>query len=237
MSGRNDGEADGSYVFNSAAGLHYWHTPDNSENQLVRDGPKDQELTVQDLYNLLLHTTSTHAPQEFGTYPWKDRDLPDWNIMPDGTTSATIIELMRNMLVREDKDDLHLFSAVSPAWLQPGKSIEISNEPTVFGPVSADLKVTSGGWTVNLSNHFWKAPARVIIPIPWFYRVDHAEADGQPVAAQHGELILSANTKELDVKAAIGLATPAMSFDVTVREYKQQYKQRYEQFLRTGGNP
>ncbi len=228
------GEKNGTYIFSAAKQLHYWHTPDNSENQLVRDDPKDQELTVEDLYALLLHTSSTQATQEFGAYPWSTRDFMDWNLMPDGSTSATIIELMHNMLVREYKDELHLFSAVSPAWLQPGKSIVIRNEPTVFGPVSAVLKVTPGGWTLNLSNHFWKAPARVIIPVPWFYAVDHVEADGQPVGVRNGELVLSSETREVHVNGRISPRTAAMSFERTVEDYKREYRRRYEQFLQTG---
>lgn len=228
------GEKNGDYVFSTATQLHYWHTPDNSENQLVRDDPKDQELTVQDLYTLLLHTSSTQATQEFGAYPWSTRDFMDWNLMPDGSTSATIIELMRNMLVREYKDELHLFSAVSPAWLQPGKSIVVRDEPTVFGPVSAVLKVNSGGWTLNLSNHFWRAPAHVIIPVPWFFAVDHADADGQPISIRNNELVLSSGTREVSVTGKIKPGTPVMSFEQTLEDYKSEYRRRYEQFLQTG---
>lgn len=232
------GEADGSYIFSSAPELHYWHTPDNSENQLVRDDPKDQELTVEDLYNLLLHTSSTNATQEFGTYPWSNRDLPDWNIMPDGSTSGTIVELMRNMLVRESKDELHLFSAVSPAWFQPGKSIEIENEPTEFGPVTAVLKVNSGGWTLSLSNRFRHPPARILVPVPWFYRLDGAKADGRSIAAQNDELTLNPDTHQLEVSGGIKADSPMMSFEETVKNYQAAYRRKYEGFLRTGAvNP
>jgi len=227
-------ERDGSYVFSTAAQLHYWHTPDNSENQLVRDDPKDQDLTVKDLYALLLHTSSTQATQEFGTYPWSTRDFMDWNIMPDGSTSATIVELMRNMLVREYRDELHLFSAVSPAWLQPGKSIDIVNEPTVFGPVSATLRANSTGWTVNLSNHFRKAPVRIIIPIPWFYSLSHADADGQPISVRGGELVFSSSTREVNVKGRIAPGTAPLSFETVVEHYKQEYRQKYQEYRRIG---
>ena len=228
---RSIGQKEGELIFNTPL-LHYWHTPDNSENQLVRDDPKDQELTVQDLYNLLLHTTSTHATQENGY--WYDRDMMDWNIMPDGSTSATLIELMRNMLVREYKNELHLFSAVSPAWLEAGKSVEITNAPTVFGPVSAVLKANAAGWTVQLSNHFWKAPTQVIIPVPWFYTVDQAEADGQPIEVRNGELVFSARTSEVTVKGRVKPGTPVLSFEQVVEAYKREYRRRYEEFLQTG---
>ena len=72
------------FVFNTKPGLHYWHTPDNAENALVRGSGEDQRAAVQDLYALLLHTTSTHAPQEFGTMPWSTRDYFNGDILPDG---------------------------------------------------------------------------------------------------------------------------------------------------------
>jgi hypothetical protein len=228
------GEDEGKITFNKAPGLMYWHTPDNSENQLVRDDAKDQELAVQDLYNLLLHTTSTHATQEFGTRPWSDRDLLDWNILPDGSNSATLIELMRNMLVREYRNDLYLLSALSPAWLQPGKSIAITEAPTAFGPVSAVVKADAGGWTVSFTHHLRQAPAHLLVPVPWFYHVDRASADGQPIEAQNGLFSLSPSLSQLNVRGSIKPDAPALSFEQSVENYKREYRRRYEEFLRTG---
>jgi hypothetical protein len=228
------GESNGTYIFSTAPELHYWHTPDNSENQLVRDDPTDQKLTVEDLYALLLHTSSTQAGQEFGTYPWSTRDFMDWNMMPDGSTSATVIELMRNMLVREYKNDLHLFSAVSSEWLQPGESIEITNEPTVFGLVSAVLRVNRNGWTLNLFNHFWNPPAHLIVPVPWFYAIDHANVDGRRIAIHNGELVLPPSAREMSVSGRIRRSTPVMSYRQAVDNYLNEYKRRYDEFLQTG---
>ncbi len=147
------------FLFNVKPGLHYWHTPDNAENALVRGSGEDQRLAVQDLYALLLHTTSTHAPQEFGTFPWSTRDYLNSDILPDGAASGRILELMRNMLVREYGSDLYLFSAVSPEWLQPGKTIEVVNEPTNFGPMSAALRADGEGLRIDLSHRFRQRPS------------------------------------------------------------------------------
>ena len=223
------------YVFDARPGLHYFHTPDNSENQLVRGDAEDQELTVKDLYSLLLHTSSTHATQECCTYPWTTRDFEDGvNIMPDGSTTGALIELLRNMLVREYKNDLYLFSAVSPAWMRPGKTIEAVNEPTVFGPVTAILRIDSDGWDVKLSNQFRQTPAHVVIRIPWFYDAQRAEADGQPVQVKGGELVLPAATREVKVKGRIKPGVAPLSFNRAVDAYKAEYKKRYQEFLRTG---
>lgn len=223
------------YVFETRPGLHYFHTPDNSEAQLVRGDPEDQELTVKDLYAMLLHTTSTHATQECSSYSWSTRDfMTDLNLTPDGSTTGVLIELMRNMLVREYKNDLYFFSAVSPAWMQPGKTLEVVNEPTVFGPVNAILRTNSDGWDVKLSNQFRQAPAHVVIRIPWFYEVQQAEADGQQVQVKGGELILPADTHEVKVKGRIKPGVAPLSFERAVDDYKAEYKKRYQEFLRTG---
>lgn len=222
------------YIFDSGRQLHYWQTPDNAENELVRGDAEDQKLAVQDLYALLLHTTSTHAPQEFGTYPWSTRDYVGGDILPDGATSAKTIELLRDMLVREYHDNLFLFSAVSPAWLQPGMSIEIKNEPSSFGLVTAMLRTKRGGWQLTFSNKFWQAPAHVVVRIPWFYEVDSVEADGQPIKVTNGELTISPAIRNVEVRGKIKPGTAEMSFQHVVVDYEREYKKRYEQFLEDG---
>lgn len=226
------------YVFNNRSVLHYWHTPSNSLNALVRGGREDQEIAVRDLYAMLLHTTSTHAPQEFGTVPWSTRDHSGTNLLPDVPSSSKTIELLRNMLVREYKADLYLFSAVSPAWFQPGKVIEVVNEPTEFGPVSFHSCTKSApdgwSWTVKLSNRFREPPVHLVIRIPWFYEAQRVEVDGHEAEARDGEAVLSPNTREVKVRGRIRPGSPNMSFDEAVQRYKQEYRRRYQEFLRTG---
>jgi hypothetical protein len=228
------GKKGGEFVFNAKPGLHYWHTPDNAQNALVRGGGEDQEAAVRDLYALLLHTTSTHAPQEFGTMPWSTRDYVSGDILPDGCASGRIIELMRNMLVREYQNDLYLFSAVSPEWLRPGKKIEILGEPTTFGPVSAVLSAGADGFTVALSHQFRQPPQHVVIRVPWFYEVQATEADGRPLPVTEGRLVLAPGTRQIKVKGRFKPSAPELSFERTVQEYQQEYRKRYADFLRTG---
>jgi len=228
----------GGYVFDPRPHLHYWQTPTNAINALVRGGAEDQELAVKDLYAMLLHTTSTHASQEWGAYPWSTRDHSGHNLMPDVPACSKTIELLRNMLVREYKNDLYLFSAVSPSWFQPGKIIELVDEPTEFGPVSVQSSVSSSfaewEWIVKLSNQFRRAPAHVAIRIPWFYQAQRAEADGHPIELKDGQLLLSPGTREVSVRGRMKPGAPEMSYERTVEIYKQEYKTRYEEFLRTG---
>jgi len=221
------------YVFNEKGVLHYWHTPDNAQNALVRGRAEDQQQAVTDLYALLVHTTSTHAPQEFGAVPWSTRDHQGNNLLPDGPASGKTIELLRNMLVREYRDELHLLSAVSPEWVQPGKTIEVEEEPTVFGPVSFTLAASPTGLEMKLSNRFRQPPRRLLVTIPWFYEVRQATADGRPLAVD-GRLPVPVSTRVLKIAGGIRRDTPPMSYQRAVEEYKKEYGKRYREYLRTG---
>ena len=116
---------------------------------------------------------------------------------------------MRNMLVREYRNDLYLFSAVSPDWLRPGKKIEIVGEPTTFGPVSAVLSAGADGWEVKLSPAFRQPPQHVVIRVPWFYEVQAAEADGRACPVTEGRLVVAPGTRELKVKGRFKPSAPS----------------------------
>jgi hypothetical protein len=229
-----DGRQQEGYTFKTTPMLHYWHTPDNAQNALVRGRDEDQQHAIEDLYALLLHTTSTHAPQEYGAYPWSTRDHHGNNLLPDGPASGKTIELIRNMLVREFKNDLVLFSALSPAWLKPRRQIEVIREPTEFGPISVTLKTTASGWDVAIAAQFWKAPERIILRIPWFYQVDRAEADGRTMKLSEGSLVVPSVTRKVIVTGRVKPSTPDMSYLQAVQNYKSEYKRRYQEFLKTG---
>lgn len=169
--------------------------------------------------------------------PWSTRDYYPSDILPDGAASGKIIELMRNMLVREYQNDLYLFSAVSPEWLKPGKKIEVVQEPTTFGPISAVVSAGAEGWQVKLSQGFRQPPERVVIRVPWFYEVRAAEADGRALTVSDGKIVIGPNTREIKVKGRIKSSAPELSFERTVAEYKQEYRKRYADFLRTGTIP
>jgi hypothetical protein len=222
------------FVFNRRPGLHYWHTPDNAQNALVRGGAVDQALAVGDLYALLVHTTSTHAPQEFSTFPWSTRDYWTCDILPDGATSGRLVELMRNMLLREYFDDLYLFSAVSPEWLRPGRSIELRQAPSSFGPVSAELRAADDGWTVALPGRFRNPPRRVIVRIPWFCEVGEAAVDGRPATIADGQIALPPAARTLRIAGRIRPGTQPANYAQAVRQYQQEYARRYQRFVRTG---
>ena len=231
-------EADG-YVFDDGPLLHYWQTPNNAQNALVRGTPEDQEAAVRDLYALLLHTSSTHAPQEFGTAPWSTRDyMNPHNILPDGAASAKTIELLRNMLVREYKDDLVLFSALSPEWVRPGRAIELRGAPTAFGPISVCCR--TGGrrdrcvLDIAMTFEFAAPPRRVLLRVPWFLKLESVECNGEAMSTQSGEIPLPPGAENIRLTGSHRSDSPHLSYEQAVAAYKEEYRRRYREFLQTG---
>jgi hypothetical protein len=223
------------YVFNSSRVLHYWQSPNNSFNALVRGEAEDQRDAVNDLYALLLHTTSTHAPQEYGTYPWGTRDysLPT-NITPMMATSGRIVSLLRHMLVREYGQDLYLLSAVSPEWLKPGAKLRVNGLLTEFGPLSMSMDSGRQGWTIHFSHNFRRPPHRLIVRLPWFCRISSVEVDGHAISAANGQAVLPPSTKVLKIRGSLSSRGPFLSYKRVVDSYKREYRRRYKRFLTTG---
>lgn len=223
------------FVFNEQPMLHYWQTPNNAQASLVRGTAWDQEWAVKELYALLLHTSSTHLPGEFGTVPWSDRECSGcFNILPQGVTSAKTIELLRNMLVREQEHDLHLLSAVSPEWLRPGQVIEVKGEPTWFGAVDMTVQAEDERLVITLPYSFRNPPRRLYLRVPWFYQLERAELDGTTVLPVKGHFDVPIGAHELILYGQSRPDAPALSYATTVAEYKAEYRRRYEVFRRTG---
>jgi hypothetical protein len=223
-------------VFHAAPSIHYWQTPDNSQTALVRGSAEDQQAAVADLYALLVHTSSTHAPQEFGSVPWGTRDfgVGSTNLLPDGAASAKTIELLRNMLVRESDGDLYLLSAVSPEWLRPGKVLSAARAPSDFGPLTFKLQAAADSLRLELAGPTRNPPKRILVRIPWFFELSRATVDGQPAKVHAGHVVLASGVRQVALAGRIKPDTPAMSYQQAVADYQREYRRHYEEFLRTG---
>ena len=200
----------------------------------MRGRPADQEEAVRILYGLILHTTSTHLPGEFGTIPWSTRAVSHaHNLLPQGLTAAKTIELIRNMVVCEQGEDIVLLSAVSPEWLQAGNTLEICDAPTSFGPLSFTVKGDIDRVTVHLPAAYRTAPRQVQVRVSWFFEVQRAELDGNEVQVTDGYVAVPLAAREL---VLVGATNPeaGLSYDQAVADYKAEYRRRYLSFLRTG---
>ena len=210
--------------------LHHYLTIKNTLTEVVRG---DQEQALRELYALLLHTSATQAGFEYSVRPWTDRDFGG-NLNPHGWFAAEYRNLLRNMLVREEGNKLHVLSVNAPEWIGGGKTISVEDAPTFFGSVSYTLASHGdGAATLDFKNHFSAAPTAVVVHLPWFVNLISAEADGKTVDAQAGMLQLPATVKHIELKWQ-KRTTPTMSYAATVADYKTKYRRRFDELIQDG---
>jgi hypothetical protein len=71
--------------------------------------------------------------------------------MPHNWASAEFIRLVRDLLVLERGDELHLFEGLPARWVQPNAVTRLKDIVSEFGPVSVELKVSADGKTARLT--------------------------------------------------------------------------------------
>jgi hypothetical protein len=210
--------------------LHHYLTMKNTETETIRG---DQEMAIEELYAMLVHTSSTHAGFEFAIRPWGTRDF-GLNLSPHGWFAAKFRAALRNMLVREQGDDLHLLSVTSPEWFKAGDSISVERAPTNFGQVAFTLKVSDDSHaSLDLTANFRVAPKRVILHAPWFLTITEITADGKPLKPG-SEVLVPTGTRHVDFRFTRNANAPALSYTAAVEQYKKEYRAHYEEYLRTG---
>ncbi|HPA99411.1 MAG TPA: hypothetical protein PLI55_00810, partial [Candidatus Marinimicrobia bacterium] len=165
--------------------------------------------------------------------PWKDRDF-GMNLAPHGWFAAEYRILLRNMMVREQSDTLHLLSAISPNWVKKDAKIDIKKAPTEFGEVNFTLTFKKNSATLVLKNNFKKAPAVIILHLPWFMEVRKIEIDGRSINQENNAVSLPVDTRQVDLEWSFKKNIENMSYDQTVEQYKSEYRRRYEKFIREG---
>ena len=79
-----------------------------------------------------------------GRRGWLAADARGGN-MPHNWTSGELINLIRDIFVREQGSSLVLGCGVPRAWLAPGSRFGVTNLPTAFGPVSYEVRVADNG--------------------------------------------------------------------------------------------
>ncbi|MGE5431008.1 MAG: hypothetical protein ACM3QX_08040 [Syntrophomonadaceae bacterium] len=207
--------------------LHHYITMNNTQSELIRGG---QEKALQEFYAVLMHTGSTHTGFEFSIFPWGNRDFM-MNLTPHGWFSAEFRTLLRNMMVREEKNELHLFSALSPEWLKDGDKIIVHKAPTNFGMVNMDLTVKPGGASLKLDNKFTVNPAKLILHLPYFMSVKTVKAGGKTLSVSSNKAELPLNAKEVTIEWAKQKNYPEMNYNKAVEDYKKEYRLKYQESL------
>ncbi|MGD0680860.1 MAG: hypothetical protein ABR990_02320 [Terracidiphilus sp.] len=220
-----DKYAEGIMTYANGEFLHHYLTIKNTMTEAIRG---DQEQALHEFYALLLHTSSTNAGFEYKIYPWGSRNFED-NLSPHGWFAAEYRTLLRTMLVREDGNQLHLLSVVSPAWIGAGKQISVRQAPSNFGAVAFTLDQPSAYEAVlHLNSAFTKPPQQIVVHLPWFVDLKSANADGKDIQAVNGALAVSTGTKEVHIYWALKHNASDLSYDRTVKDYKVEYARRYQ---------
>jgi hypothetical protein len=217
--------AEGIMTYANGEFLHHYLTIKNTMTEAIRG---DQEQALHEFYALLLHTSSTNAGFEYKIYPWGNRNFED-NLSPHGWFAAEYRTLLRTMLVREDGNQLHLLSVVSPAWIGKGKSIAVKQTPTNFGSVAFILEQPSANEAVlHLNPAFTAPPEQIVVHLPWFVDLKSATADGKDLQAASGALVVSPGTREIHIHWTLKPNASDLSYERTVKDYKAEYARRYQ---------
>ncbi|MGD0891995.1 MAG: hypothetical protein ABR923_10705 [Terracidiphilus sp.] len=223
--------AEGIMTYANGEFLHHYLTIKNTMTEAIRSDPEDQRQALNEFYSLLVHTSSTQAGFEFAILPWGDRNFED-NLAPHGWFAAEYRTLLRTMLVREDGDQLHLLSVVSPDWIGKGKTIAVSQAPTYFGTVGFTLEQPAANEAVlHLKTNFTGSPKQIVVHLPWFLGVERATADGKAMKIADGMTSVAPDTKEIRLRWTVKPDTPQMSYDRAVADYKAEYARRYQTLM------
>jgi hypothetical protein len=199
--------------------LHHYETFYVTQASLARGEQRD---VVEDFSSILVHTGSTHSGFEWGIEPWGDRDAGG-NLPPHGWFAARYIALLRNMLVREEGMDLHLLSALSPAWIRTGEKIRVVDAPTDFGEVSFSLQTTEEGADLRLRCRFRVAPRKIRIHVPWFVDLDSARVDGLPPVQVTSGIDVSPEAREIHLAWRRRSPEPRLDYREGVRLFLDKW--------------
>lgn len=217
--------AEGIMTYANGEFLHHYLTIKNTMTEVIRG---DQEQALNEFYALLLHTSSTHAGFEFAILPWGDRNFQD-NLSPHGWFAAEYRTLLRNMLVREEADQLHLLSVVSPEWMGKGKTISVTNAPTTFGAVDFTFEQTADDEAIlHIHAHFTRAPSEIVVHYPWWLEQVVPIVDGVGRHELNGTIVLPAGAREVHLHWVNKSVAPALSYEHAVENYKAEYARRYQ---------
>ena len=193
----------------------------------------EQQQALRELHAEVLHTSSTHAGFEYAVRPWGTRDF-EGNLAPHGWFTADYRNLLRDMMVREEGRDLHLFSALSPEWIGGGKSIRVCRAPTYFGAIDLSLDMPSDSTAVLHLRSSFRQPPGKIVHLPWFMQVESMTANGLKLPLSGSAVIIPPNTNELRIEWKRSPKLTTMSYERTVKSYNAEYKKRYQHFVNTG---
>lgn len=227
--------------------LHHYLIERITQNEIVRG---NQDLVLHDFYSILSHTGSCNEGFEMAIRPWGNRDfsipvkflgikiMEIQNFTPHGWFAVNYNVLLRNMLIREEDGDLHVFSVISPSWLTG--EITVTNANTLFGLVDIKAFLSQKGNKMSItSNWNEKKPKKVIVHLPYYCSINY-----KSITCSNTKFKANKNTGTIEIPpdAVIQLEitwsinkeidTSYFSYDNAVDWLKSEYKKRYFENLK-----
>jgi hypothetical protein len=156
---------------------HHYITERIGQQNIILD---HQKAALRNFYGMLSHTGACHEGFEHNIKPWGNRHylssvkflfwhMDFFNFPPHGWFAVCYNLLLRNMLIREEKDVLHLFSVLSPEWVEG--PITMNNANTYFGRCNLRLTKEKGITAISFSSLFKrKRPSTIVLHIPYFIK-------------------------------------------------------------------
>ncbi len=166
--------------------------------------------------------------------PWGDRNFHD-NLAPHGWFAARLRIALRNMFIREQCNDLHLLSAISPAWVQPGDEMVVNHAPTNFGTVDLSLRILFPSRAMlTLHDAIVDDPAHIVLHPPWFMETSKVVVDGVSLPVTGSSVVLPVQARTVQIEWRKREHLPELSYKDAVTQHKQECMAHYEQFLKAG---
>jgi len=185
--------------------------PASREDKAVLKALSRQQVTATELAGDPIVARLTRAPGN-------DAPIGGLKVVTEhGWFAARYIELVRNMLVREDGDRLHLFSAVAPLWVAPGAHIAVQRAATRFGDIDLRLDASEGGATVTLSAAWSQAPKHLVVHAPWFVTLDGADTDIGTPQVQGNEVLVPPEATRVTLRWTRSEDEPDLSFATAIK--------------------
>jgi hypothetical protein len=112
----------------------------------------------------------------------------------------------------------------------------VKRAPTNFGEVNFEVRFAANTATLRMDNKFRQPPQQLVLHLPWFMNVSGITADGKKVSIVNNSAILPLSTREVHIEWQKKSDAPALSYDRAVKDYKVEYRRRYEEWIQTGKN-
>jgi hypothetical protein len=142
----------------------------------------DGDAAIRYLYSSLNHATPLYTwCEERGLEPGTKKTSGDRQHL---WTPVAVVRLLRDAMVMEQGDRLHLGLGTARSWLQDGKTVGVREAPTHFGTVTYRIDSDLGHQALHAEVHpVWRrAPREVVLHLrhPQRARIRTVTVNGRP---------------------------------------------------------